>query len=50
MSAKSKGCQKPKELKGKPQGCSPEQVRKCHGDVAVHPCLAKKDARKRGAR
>lgn len=31
-------CQKPKELIGKPQGCSPEQVRKCHGLVKEHPC------------
>jgi hypothetical protein len=33
-------CQKPEELKGKPQDCSPEQIRKCHGDVAEHPCEA----------
>ena len=33
-----KGCQKPEKLVGKPKGCSPEQIRKCHGDVKKHPC------------
>jgi len=33
------GCENPEELKGKPEECSPEQVRKCHGDVKEHPCL-----------
>jgi len=32
-----KGCQKPENLKGKPDECSPEQIRKCHGGKA-HPC------------
>jgi len=36
-SNKSK-CLKPKNLKGKPEECSPEQIRKCHGDSAHHPC------------
>ena len=38
-----RGCQKPENLKGKPTGCSPEQIRKCHGDVVPtkHPCVAK---------
>lgn len=31
-------CERPKELKGTPGGCSPEQVRKCHGEVKKHPC------------
>lgn len=39
MSDVKKGCRKPKELKGKPEECSPEQVRKCHGDVEKHPCV-----------
>lgn len=30
-------CQKPEHLKGKPEECSPEQIKKCHGDEA-HPC------------
>lgn len=32
-------CQKPKELRGKPQDCSAEQIRKCHGTTKEHPCL-----------
>ena len=31
-------CQKPEELVGKPEDCSPEQIKKCHGDVKDHPC------------
>ena len=32
-------CQKPDQLKGKPEECSAEQIRKCHGDVKNHPCV-----------
>ncbi len=32
-----KGCRKPENLTDKPQDCSPEQIRQCHGDAA-HPC------------
>ena len=32
-------CQKPENLKGKPEECSPEQIRKCHGEVEGHPCV-----------
>ncbi len=35
----AKCCQKPKALKGRPQDCSAEQIRKCHGDVKKHPCV-----------
>ena len=38
---KEKGCQKPEELKGKPAECSPEQIKKCHGDEKAHPCIKK---------
>ena len=31
-------CERPKDLKGKPEKCPPSQVRKCHGDVKKHPC------------
>jgi len=34
-----KGCQKPEALEGKPEECSPEQIKKCHGDVKEHPCV-----------
>jgi len=33
-----KGCQKPENLKGKPEDCSAEQIKKCHGEGAQHPC------------
>ena len=32
-------CQQPENLKGKPEECSPEQIRKCHGDTKNHPCV-----------
>lgn len=32
-------CQKPEELKGKPEECSPEQIKECHGEILEHPCL-----------
>ena len=31
-------CEKPEALRGKPEDCSPEQIRKCHGNVKNHPC------------
>ena len=39
--SKSK-CEKPEDLKGKPEDCSPEQIRKCHGDAKKHPCVQSK--------
>lgn len=41
MCQEEKGCQKPEHLKGKPSECSPEQIRKCHGDTGAHPCADK---------
>ena len=38
-------CQKPEELKGKPEECSPEQIKKCHGDEKNHPCVDKAEAK-----
>ena len=35
------GCQNPEELKTKPEECTPEQIKKCHGDVKEHPCVEK---------
>jgi hypothetical protein len=35
-------CQKPEHLKDKPEACSAEQIRKCHGDAAKHPCVSDK--------
>ena len=36
-------CQHPEELIGKPEDCSPEQIRKCHGDTKDHPCAPSKE-------
>jgi len=38
MCEEKKGCQRPEELRGDPKDCSPEQIKKCHGDVQEHPC------------
>ena len=37
--AKKCCCEKPEALKGKPEECTPEQIKKCHGDVKQHPCV-----------
>jgi hypothetical protein len=37
-----KGCTNPEKLKGKPEECTPEQIKECHGDVETHPCVEKK--------
>ena len=39
-------CERPDKLKGKPEECTPEQIRKCHGDVMKHPCEGEKKERK----
>jgi ArsR family transcriptional regulator len=31
-------CERPEKLKGKPEECTPEQIKECHGDVKKHPC------------
>lgn len=31
-------CQNPDELETTPQECTPEQIKKCHGDEEEHPC------------
>ncbi len=38
MCAQKAKCRKPENLKGSPKDCSPEQIRKCHGDAKNHPC------------
>ena len=43
---KKEGCQKPENLKDKPEDCSPEQIRECHGDVKEHSCLQQNDTRR----
>lgn len=39
MCEAKQGCPKPEALEAKPHGCSPEQIKKCHGDVQEHPCV-----------
>lgn len=42
MCEQGKCCQKPEQMKGKPQDCTPEQIKQCHGsDNREHPCLSK---------
>jgi DNA-binding transcriptional ArsR family regulator len=31
-------CQNPEKLKGKPEECTPQQIKDCHGDEKNHPC------------
>jgi len=35
------GCRKPEKLTGRPQGCTPEQIKECHGEAKEHPCVQK---------
>lgn len=35
---RQKVCQHLEELTGIPGDCSPEQIRKCQGEVKDHPC------------
>lgn len=35
-------CQQPIKLQDKPENCTPEQIRECHGDVNEHPCTQDK--------
>lgn len=36
-------CQQPTQLKDKPGNCTPEQIKKCHGDENDHPCVPKRE-------
>jgi len=38
MCDQEKGCEEPDQLKGKPEECSPEQIKKCHGSEQDHHC------------
>jgi ArsR family transcriptional regulator len=33
-------CERPEKLKGKPEQCTPEQIKECHGDEKDHPCVS----------
>ena len=34
-------CKHPEKLERKPEECTPEQIKECHGEVAEHPCVKK---------
>ena len=36
-------CQQPENLKDKPENCSAEQIKECHGEGAEHPCTKNED-------
>ena len=38
-------CEHPERLKGKPEECTPEQIKRCHGSdpIEKHPCIEKKE-------
>jgi hypothetical protein len=42
MSKKTTGCRKPKSLKDDPKECTPQQVKKCHGNAKGHVCAQSK--------
>ncbi|MBW1706121.1 MAG: winged helix-turn-helix transcriptional regulator [Deltaproteobacteria bacterium] len=31
-------CERPDKLKDRPEKCTPEQIKECHGDTKKHPC------------
>ena len=35
-------CERPEKLKEKPEKCTPEQIKECHGDREDHPCETEK--------
>ena len=45
MCCEKSKCRKLENLKGKPEDCTPAQIRKCHGTAKKHPCT-KKSGRK----
>ena len=36
-------CEKPENLTGKPEECSEEQIRECHGDDSEHSCCCSEE-------
>jgi ArsR family transcriptional regulator, arsenate/arsenite/antimonite-responsive transcriptional repressor len=39
-------CERPEKIQGKPEECTAEQIRDCHGDVKNHPCTTQKKEEK----
>ena len=40
-------CERPIKLKEKPEKCTPDQIKECHGDVKDHPCVPKKEGKRK---
>ncbi len=36
-------CEQPENLKEKPEQCTEEQIRKCHGETKHHSCTERKE-------
>jgi hypothetical protein len=41
MCDEKKCCERPGHLKSMPRECTAEQVKVCHGDAKMHPCVPK---------
>lgn len=41
MCCETSKCPHPEKMKGKPEDCSEEQIRECHGEESTHPCAKK---------
>ncbi|MGC8862504.1 MAG: hypothetical protein ACP5R5_06985 [Armatimonadota bacterium] len=39
MCGDSKRCKREGDAARKPEECSPEQIRECHGELSEHPCV-----------
>jgi len=35
-------CEHPEKLEGRPEDCTPDQIKECHGDTKDHPCETEK--------
>lgn len=35
-------CERPEKLKGRPDECTPQQIKECHGEGQGHPCKGEK--------
>ena len=39
-------CQFPEKLKDRPEDCSEEQIKECHGETGSHQCTQEKEVSK----
>jgi hypothetical protein len=46
MCGGGKRCSRPDKLKGRPEDCTPEQIRECHGEEKHHPCCGEEKKKK----